>query len=64
MVPPGSRLSERRLEVPYEKDYDAVAGEGPLQWALRFNLSKWAIFTARRATRIVGGRKSQSTHPG
>jgi GNAT superfamily N-acetyltransferase len=53
--PGGFALSERRLEVPYEKDYDAIAGEGPLQWARRFNLSNWAIFTARFATRIVGG---------
>ncbi|MGH9236393.1 MAG: hypothetical protein ACRD3G_00005, partial [Vicinamibacterales bacterium] len=48
-------LSERRLEVPYEKDYDALAGEGPLQWGSRFDLSNWALFTARLATRIVGG---------
>ena len=45
--PGGFALSERRLEVPYEKDYDAIAGEGPLQWARRFNLSNWALFTAR-----------------
>jgi GNAT superfamily N-acetyltransferase len=48
-------LLERRLEAPYEKDYDAIAGEGPLQWAGRFDLSKWALFTARFAIRIVGG---------
>lgn len=53
--PDGFALSERRLEVPYEKDYDAIAGEGPLQWARRFDLSKWALFTARFTTRIVGG---------
>jgi GNAT superfamily N-acetyltransferase len=53
--PGGFTLSERRLEVPYEKDYDAIVGEGPLQWARRFNLSNWALFTARVATRIVGG---------
>ena len=39
----GFALSERRLEVPYEKDYDAFAGEGPLQWARRFDLSKWVL---------------------
>ncbi len=50
----GFALSERRLEVPYEKDYDAIPGEGPLQWARRFDLSTWALFTARVATRIVG----------
>jgi hypothetical protein len=26
--PDGFALSERRLDVPYEKDYDAIAGEG------------------------------------
>jgi ribosomal protein S18 acetylase RimI-like enzyme len=51
----GFRLSERALKVPYAKDYDAIAGEGPLQWALRFNLSNWTLFTAHCATRIVGG---------
>jgi ribosomal protein S18 acetylase RimI-like enzyme len=53
--PSGFAVSERRLEVPYVKNYDAIAGEGPLQWARRFDLSKWALFTARFATRIVGG---------
>src|SRR5262245_45843905 len=54
-APGGFALSERRLEVPYDKDYDAIAGEGPSQWARRFDLSKWALFTARFANRIVGG---------
>jgi ribosomal protein S18 acetylase RimI-like enzyme len=52
--PGGFTLSERRLDAPYEKDYDAIAGEEPLQWARRFDLSNWAIFTARFATRIGG----------
>ena len=29
--PSGFEISERRVEVPYEKDYDAIAGEGPLE---------------------------------
>src|SRR5688572_5364776 len=57
-------LSERRLEVPYEKDYDAIAGEGPLQWGRRFDLSKWALFTARFANRIVGGATLAFDTPG
>ena len=48
-------LSERRLGVPYEKDYDAIAGAAPLQWPQQFDLSKWAFFVARVANRIVGG---------
>jgi GNAT superfamily N-acetyltransferase len=62
--PGGFALSERRLEVPYEKDYDAIPGEGPLQWARRFDLSKWAFFTARFASRIVGGATVVFDTPG
>ncbi len=53
--PDGFVFSQRRLEVPYRKDYDAIDGEGPLHWARRFDLSHWALFTARVATRRVGG---------
>ena len=61
---PSGGSSERRLEVPYEKDYDAIAGEGPLQWAHRFNLSNWALFMARCKTRIVGGAAVAFETPG
>jgi hypothetical protein len=37
----GFVLSERGLEVPYVKDYDAIEGEGPTRWARRFDLSNW-----------------------
>jgi GNAT superfamily N-acetyltransferase len=62
--PGGIALSERRLEVPYEKDYDAIPGEGPLQWARHLNLSNWALFIARLATRIVGGATVAFDTPG
>jgi GNAT superfamily N-acetyltransferase len=60
----GVALSERCLEVPYEKDYDAIAGAGPLQWGGRFDLSKWALFMARVASRIVGGATVAFDTPG
>jgi GNAT superfamily N-acetyltransferase len=60
----GFVLSERRLEVPYEKDYDATAGEGPLQWGRRFDLSNWGFFTARVANRIVGAAAVAFDTPG
>jgi GNAT superfamily N-acetyltransferase len=60
----GFALSERHLEVPYEKDYDAIAGEGPLQWGRRFDLSRWALFTAQFANRIVGGAAVAFDTPG
>jgi GNAT superfamily N-acetyltransferase len=60
----GFALSERHLEVPYQKDYDAIADEGPLQWHRRFDLSEWAFFTARLANRMVGGAAVTFDAPG
>ena len=60
----GLALSERRLDVPYEKDYDAIPGEGPLQWTDRFDLSNWAFFIARVATRLVGAAAVGGDTPG
>ena len=60
----GFELSERRLDAPYQKDYDAVAGEGPLQWPRRFNLSNWAIFIARLSGTAVGGAAVAFDMPG
>lgn len=62
--PGGFVFSERRLEVPYQKDYDAIEGEGPLHWARRFDLSHWALFTACVATRRVGGATIAFDTPG
>lgn len=62
--PGGFALSERPLAAPYEKDYDAIAGEGPLQWARRFDLSNWQLFIARVASRIVGGAAVAFDTPG
>ena len=62
--PGGFVFSERCLEVPYEKNYDAVDGEGPLEWPRRFDLSNWALFTARVATGRVGGATVAFDTPG
>jgi GNAT superfamily N-acetyltransferase len=51
----GLTLLERRLDKPYIKDYDAIAGEGPLTWPSRFDLSHWGLFVARVGNRHVGG---------
>lgn len=48
-------LGERRLDTPYIKDYDAIEGERPAQWAMRFDVSKWGIFAAYDGDRRVGG---------
>jgi GNAT superfamily N-acetyltransferase len=51
----GFVLSERALDAPYVKDYDAIAGEGPTRWAKRFNLSKWGLIAAFSGGQRIGG---------
>jgi GNAT superfamily N-acetyltransferase len=47
-------LTERRLDSPYVKDYDAI-GDRPLDWAARFDTSQWALFVVRAEGRNLGG---------
>ena len=51
----GIVLSERGLDVPYVKDYDAINCEGPTQWAKRFDVSKWGLIRAHSNGSLVGG---------
>lgn len=51
----GLILSERRLDVAYVKDYDALEGEGPALWSARFDLSNWGFIAARSGGARVGG---------
>jgi GNAT superfamily N-acetyltransferase len=51
----GVLLSERRLDAPYWKDYDAFEDEGPGTWAGRFDLSRWAFFGAHAGSERIGG---------
>jgi GNAT superfamily N-acetyltransferase len=60
----GFDLSARRLEIPYVKDYDAVDGEGPLNWKRRFDVSNRTLFTARVAGSRVGGAAIAFDTPG
>jgi GNAT superfamily N-acetyltransferase len=47
-------LTERHLDSPYVKNYDAL-GDGPLHWAGRFDTSQWALLLARAEGRSLGG---------
>jgi GNAT superfamily N-acetyltransferase len=57
-------FSERELDRPYVKDYDAIDGEGPLNWPRRFDLSSWTLFVARLAGHRVGGAAVTLGSPG
>jgi GNAT superfamily N-acetyltransferase len=51
----GFLLLERPLAVPYRKDYDALPGNHPTEWARHFDLSNWGLLAARLEGRRVGG---------
>jgi GNAT superfamily N-acetyltransferase len=51
----GLVLSERKLDVPYVKDYDTMEGEHPAQWAQRFDVSNWGLIGAHANGARVGG---------
>jgi hypothetical protein len=51
----GFILSEHPIKAPYLKDYDSIAGEGPNQWARRFDVSNWGFVRAESNGRLVGG---------
>jgi len=62
--PGGFMLSDRRLETPYIKDYDAIDGEGPGNWPKLFDLSNWGLLVARIEGQIAGGAAIAFNTPG
>jgi GNAT superfamily N-acetyltransferase len=51
----GLVLAERPVEASYEKDYDALKGEGPTRWAKQFDVSNWGLIAAHLDSQRVGG---------
>jgi GNAT superfamily N-acetyltransferase len=47
-------LGEHPVARPYVKDYDAI-GNGPRDWAGRFETSQWVLFLSRAEGHAVGG---------
>lgn len=60
----GLRLRKRKLSVPYIKDYDRIAGEGPLGWSTRFATSRWTLLVAEERDRWLGGAALVFDTPG
>lgn len=58
----GFTLSLTSLDAPYVKDYDAI--DGPPEWPVMFDLSKWQLFAARLGDRWVGGAAVAFDTPG
>src|SRR5437763_428050 len=57
-------LTERRLDTPYVKDYDAIEGEHPTQWAKLFDVTNWGLFAARMEGQRIGGAVVAYDTPG
>jgi GNAT superfamily N-acetyltransferase len=51
----GIRLVERWLDAPYEKDYDALPGEGPMRWGEQCDIARWGFLIAKLDGAHVGG---------
>jgi ribosomal protein S18 acetylase RimI-like enzyme len=51
----GLSLSERPVEPPYAKDYDALPGNHPTRLPGQFDLSRWGMLTAWMDGQRVGG---------
>jgi GNAT superfamily N-acetyltransferase len=60
----GLRLVPRRLDAPYVKDYDAIAGESPARWARRFDVARWGVLGAFVDGERVGGAVVAVDTPG
>jgi ribosomal protein S18 acetylase RimI-like enzyme len=52
---PGIRLDTETLHAPFTKDYDALPDASPVEWARRFDLSRWTLFGAFTGDERVGG---------
>ena len=51
----GFDVRERPVRPTYRKDYDAISGNHPTDWARDFDTANWGFFSARAAGQAVGG---------
>jgi GNAT superfamily N-acetyltransferase len=60
----GFALAERPLSPTFVKDYDAIPGSHPTDWARQFDLSNWGFLSARVGGEYVGGAAVALKTPG
>lgn len=60
----GFELVERPLSRTFEKDYDSLAGNRPIDWPKRFDLSNWGLLSAWSDGQRVGGAAIAFRTPG
>jgi GNAT superfamily N-acetyltransferase len=47
-------LKERPVKIPFVKDYDAIPGAHPSEWAAQFDVSAWGFLSAQVSGNCVG----------
>jgi len=58
----GLNMAIEPVEPPYLKDYDLPVGEGPADWADRWDLSNWGVISAFDGdTRVAGAAIAWNT---
>ena len=60
----GFELRERPVTPTFVKDYDAIPGNHPTDWARRFDLSNWGLLSARLDGECAGGATIALRTPG
>jgi len=60
----GGQLTERPVDTPWVKDYDAYAGEGPQRWVDHWDISNWGILSAFEKGFRIGGCAIACNTPG
>jgi len=60
----GFAFVERPLNPTFVKDYDAIPGNRPTDWARQFDLSNWGLLSARLGDEYVGGAVIAARTPG
>lgn len=60
----GIALTEVGVDVPWEKDYDGIKGEGPTRWPKLFDTANWGLVAAYDDDVRVGGAVIAFRSPG
>ena len=57
--PDSAVLTEVPVAYPWIKDYDTIEGEGPANWARRWDVTSWALLSAYLDCKRIGTRGFQ-----
>ena len=60
----GVEMSERAIDAPWLKDYDAIKGEGPTRLATQFDIANWGLISAHEDGWRIGGAVVAFNTPG